>query len=100
MARVRVSSLLPPAGCGEQKIKRKATAPVPQPGPIRKLARKKAKKKFRKSKALAGSGVPGSHPAAVAGRPPKAPENFSQNWKALQEVRPATGHLHPELSVR
>jgi hypothetical protein len=44
MARVRVSSLLPPAGCGEQKIKRKATAPVPQPGSIRKLTRKKAKK--------------------------------------------------------
>lgn len=82
------------------KMKTKATAPVPQPGPIRKLARKKAKKKFRKSKALAGSGTLGSRPAAVAGGPPRAPENFSQNWKALQEVRPATGHFHPKLSVR
>lgn len=67
-------------------MKTKATAPVSQPGPIKKLARKKAKKKFRKSKALGGSGTPGSRPAAVAGRPPKAPEDFSQNWKALQEL--------------
>lgn len=74
-------------------MKTKATAPVPQPGPIRKLVRKKAKKKFKKSKALGGSGTPGSRPATVASRPPKAPENFSQNWKALQEVRLATGHL-------
>lgn len=81
-------------------MKTKATAPVPQPGPIRKRGGKKAKKKFRKRKALGGSRTPGSLPAAVAGRPPKAPENFSQNWKALQEVRQATGHLHPELSVR
>lgn len=82
-----------------KKMKTKVTAPVPQPGPIRKLPRKKAKK-FRKSKALGGSGALVSRPAAVAGRPPKAPENFSQNWKALQEVRLATGHLHRELSVR
>lgn len=67
-------------------MKTKATAPVPQPGPIRKLVRKKAKKKFKKSKALGGSGTPGSRPATVASRPPKAPENFSQNWKALQEL--------------
>ncbi|XP_021006615.1 RNA exonuclease 4 [Mus caroli] len=85
VAGVAVSSLVVrSAESGEMKTK--ATAPVPQPGPIRKLARKKAKKKFRKSKALAGSGAPGSRPAAVAGRPPKAPENFSQNWKALQEL--------------
>lgn len=67
-------------------MKTKATAPVPQPGPIRKLVGKKAKKKFKKSKALGGSGTPGSRPATVASRPPKAPENFSQNWKALQEL--------------
>lgn len=67
-------------------MKTKATAPVPQPGPIRKRGGKKAKKKFRKRKALGGSRTPGSLPAAVAGRPPKAPENFSQNWKALQEL--------------
>lgn len=80
-----------------EKMKTKATAPVPQPGPVRKFSRKKAKKKFRKSKALGGSGTSGSLPAAIAGRPPKAPENFSQNWKALQEVRLATGYLNLEL---
>lgn len=68
-----------------KKMKTKATAPVPQPGPIKKPRKKKAKK-FRKRKALGGNGTPGSGPAAVAGRPPKAPENFSQNWKALQEL--------------
>lgn len=67
-------------------MKAKATAPVPQAGPAEKLARKKAKKKFRKRKAQGGSGAPGSSPPAIAGRPPKAPENFSQNWKALQEL--------------
>ncbi|XP_055455813.1 RNA exonuclease 4 [Psammomys obesus] len=67
-------------------MKAKATAPVPQPGLIKKLARKKAKKKFRKSKVQGGSRAPGNRPAAVAGRPPKAPEDFSQNWKALQEL--------------
>ncbi|KAL1786114.1 RNA exonuclease 4 [Sigmodon hispidus] len=67
-------------------MKAKATVPVPQPGPVKKLARKKAKKWFRKSKAQGGSQAPGARPATVAGRPPKAPENFSQNWKALQEL--------------
>ncbi|XP_027278803.1 RNA exonuclease 4 isoform X3 [Cricetulus griseus] len=72
-------------------MKAKATAPVSQPEPIKELVRKKARKRFRKSKAQGGSVAPGSLPAAVAVRPPKAPENFSQNWKALQEVRLATG---------
>lgn len=67
-------------------MKAKATAPVSQPEPAKKLARKKARKRFKKSKAQGGSVAPGSLPAAVAGRPPKAPENFSQNWKALQEL--------------
>lgn len=68
-------------------MKTKATAPVPQPGPVQKHVRKKAKKKkFKKSKALGGSGTPGSRPATVASRPPKTSENFSQNWKALQEL--------------
>ncbi|XP_021507616.1 RNA exonuclease 4 [Meriones unguiculatus] len=67
-------------------MKAKATAPVPQPGLIKKLARKKARKRFRKSKVQGGSRAPGNRPAAVAGRPPKAPEDFSQNWKALQEL--------------
>ncbi|ERE71379.1 RNA exonuclease 4 isoform X1 [Cricetulus griseus] len=67
-------------------MKAKATAPVSQPEPIKELVRKKARKRFRKSKAQGGSVAPGSLPAAVAVRPPKAPENFSQNWKALQEL--------------
>lgn len=80
-------------------MKTKATARMPQPGPAKKLSRKKAKKKFKKIKSQGESGTPGSRLAAVAVRPPKAPENFSQNWKALQEVRLATGPLHPGLSV-
>ncbi|XP_020034590.1 RNA exonuclease 4 isoform X3 [Castor canadensis] len=59
-----------------------------QPGPVTKLARKKNKKRFWKKKAQGGSRRPGSDPRVVAERPPKAPEDFSQNWKALQEVRP------------
>ncbi|KAH0519131.1 RNA exonuclease 4 [Microtus ochrogaster] len=66
-------------------MKAKVTAPVPQAGPAEKLSRKKATKKFRKRKTQGGSGAPGSRPPTIAGRPPKAPENFSQNWKALQE---------------
>lgn len=81
-------------------MKAKATTLVPQAGPKKKLARKKARKRVRKSKAQGGGRAPGSPPAAVAGRPPKVPENFSQNWKALQEVRLATGYLHPGLLVR
>ncbi|XP_051022143.1 RNA exonuclease 4 isoform X1 [Acomys russatus] len=75
-------------------MKTKATAPVPQPGPIKKLTRKKARKKFKKIKAQGGSGDPGSRPAAVAVRPPKSPENFSQNWKALQEM---DDKMHPQI---
>lgn len=67
-----------------------------QPGPVTKLARKKNKKRFWKKKAQGGSRRPGSDPRVVAERPPKAPEDFSQNWKALQEVRPEGpgGRLH------
>ncbi|XP_005408502.1 PREDICTED: RNA exonuclease 4 isoform X4 [Chinchilla lanigera] len=61
--------------------------PVAQPGPVGKLTGKKSRKRFWKKKAQGGSKTPGSAPKGVAGGPPKAPEDFSQNWKALQEVR-------------
>lgn len=60
--------------------------PVAEPGLVKKLTRKKKKKKkFRKNKAQEVSKKPGSDPKVVL-RPPKAPEDFSQNWKALQEL--------------
>ncbi|XP_039317162.1 RNA exonuclease 4 [Saimiri boliviensis] len=66
--------------------KRAPSSPVPKPGPVKTLTRKKNKKKkgFWKSKAQEGSKRPRSGPGVVV-RPPKAPEDFSQNWKALQE---------------
>ncbi|KAM6184179.1 RNA exonuclease 4 [Erethizon dorsatum] len=65
---------------------RAPSTPVAQPGPVRKLTGKKNKKRSRKKKAQGGSKTPASAPKGVAGRPPKAPEDFSQNWKALQEL--------------
>ncbi|XP_003473045.2 RNA exonuclease 4 [Cavia porcellus] len=59
---------------------------VARTGPVRKLTGKKSKKRFWKKKAQGGSKTPGSAPKGVAGRPPKAREDFSQNWKALQEL--------------
>nr|XP_012300573.1 RNA exonuclease 4 [Aotus nancymaae] len=66
--------------------KRAPSSPVAKPGPVKTLTRKKNKKKkgFWKSKAQEGSKRPGSGSGVVV-RPPKAPEDFSQNWKALQE---------------
>ncbi|XP_033615142.1 RNA exonuclease 4 isoform X2 [Fukomys damarensis] len=66
---------------------RTPSLPMAQPGPARKLTGKKNKKKrFWKKKAQGGSKKAGSAPKGVAGRPPKAPEDFSQNWRALQEL--------------
>ncbi|XP_016052054.1 PREDICTED: RNA exonuclease 4 [Miniopterus natalensis] len=66
--------------------RRAPDAPAAEPGLVRKLTRKKKKKKrFWKNKAREVSKKPGSDPKVVL-RPPKAPANFSQNWKALQEV--------------
>lgn len=60
--------------------------PAAQPGLAGKLPReKKKKKRFWKNKAREASRKPGGD-AAAALRPPRAPEAFSQNWKALQEV--------------
>ncbi|XP_055132896.1 RNA exonuclease 4-like isoform X2 [Symphalangus syndactylus] len=66
--------------------KRAPSSPVAKPGPVKTLTRKKNKKKKKvwKSKAQEVSKKPGSGPGAVV-RPPKAPEDFSLNWKVLQE---------------
>lgn len=83
-----------PCSAHGMKAKSSERAPsisVARTGPVRKLTGKKSKKRFWKKKAQGGSKTPGSAPKGVAGRPPKAREDFSQNWKALQEVRPAAG---------
>ncbi|XP_069333176.1 RNA exonuclease 4 isoform X1 [Eulemur rufifrons] len=59
--------------------------PVARSGLVTKLARKKKKKRFWKSNARGASAKPGSA-AGVAVRPPRAPEDFSRNWRALQEL--------------
>ncbi|XP_036983594.2 RNA exonuclease 4 isoform X1 [Artibeus jamaicensis] len=58
--------------------------PASEPGLVKKPTRKE-KKKLWKSKARDVSKRPTSDPK-VELRPPKAPEDFSQNWKALQEL--------------
>ncbi|XP_036185096.1 RNA exonuclease 4 isoform X2 [Myotis myotis] len=59
---------------------------VAEPALAKQLPRKKKKKKrFWKSKAREAGGRPGGDPSAAL-RPPRAPEAFSQNWRALQEV--------------
>ncbi|XP_005580569.2 RNA exonuclease 4 isoform X3 [Macaca thibetana thibetana] len=76
------------------------SSPVAKPGPVKTLTRKKNKKKkrFWKSKAQEVSKKPGSGPGVVV-RPPKAPEDFSQNWKALQEAPRWTGRRQ-DLAAR
>lgn len=92
---------LPPARGGAGMVTPKGTPapaprdPVAEPGLAEKLTRKKKKKRFWKNKARGASRKPGGDPA-VALRPPRAPEAFSQNWKALQEVR---GRLRPSPQV-
>lgn len=58
-------------------------APAPDAGPVRKPRRKK---RVWRNKAREAGGAPGNDPGVVAVRPPKAPEDFSPNWKALQEL--------------
>ncbi|XP_036185097.1 RNA exonuclease 4 isoform X3 [Myotis myotis] len=67
---------------------------VAEPALAKQLPRKKKKKKrFWKSKAREAGGRPGGDPSAAL-RPPRAPEAFSQNWRALQEVRLTGGRHH------
>lgn len=73
--------------------------PAAQPGLVRKLTQKKKKKKrFWPNKAREVSEKPAGDPKVVVVRPPKAPEDFSQNWKALQEVRREGGPRDPRRS--
>ncbi|XP_016042901.1 RNA exonuclease 4 [Erinaceus europaeus] len=60
----------------------------PKPGAKsrREQTRKKNKKRFWKIGARDAGRKPGQHPGLVVGPPPKAPEDFSRNWKALQEL--------------
>lgn len=79
--------------------KRAPGDPAAQPGLVRKLTQKKKKKKrFWPNKAREVSEKPTGDPKVVAVRPPKAPEDFSQNWKALQEVRREGGPRDPRRS--
>lgn len=62
--------------------------PVAEPGLGKKVARKKSRKRrFWKSRGREASKTPGCGPGVAVVRPPKAPEDFSRNWRALQRVR-------------
>ncbi|XP_028919679.1 RNA exonuclease 4 [Ornithorhynchus anatinus] len=76
MAKGKAKSPKPPTGNS-----------APNPERLKKLNRKKKKKKiFWKTKAReGGEKQKGSHKVDVV-RPPKAPQEFSHNWKALQEL--------------
>ncbi|XP_003353746.1 RNA exonuclease 4 isoform X1 [Sus scrofa] len=73
--------------------------PAPEPGLVKKPSRKKnRKKRFWKNKAREASTKPGNDPRGVAVRPPKAPEDFSQNWKVLRELlKPKSQALEESL---
>ncbi|XP_026370065.2 RNA exonuclease 4 [Ursus arctos] len=61
--------------------------PLAAPELGKKPPRKKSRKKrFWESKGRETSKKPGGGPSIVVVRPPKAPEDFSQNWRALQEL--------------
>jgi len=61
--------------------------PLAEPGLGKKPPRKKSRKKrVWKSKGREASGTPGGGARVVVVRPPKAPEDFSQNWRALQAL--------------
>lgn len=67
--------------------KRAPGDPPAEPGLGKKPPRKKGRKKrFWKSKGQEASRTPGGGPRVVVVRPPKAPEDFSQNWRALREL--------------
>ncbi|XP_064146675.1 RNA exonuclease 4 isoform X3 [Loxodonta africana] len=65
--------------------RRARSSPAAKPGPVGRLRRRKNRRgQLGKSKAREVNKKQGSGPRLVL-RPPKAPEDFSQNWKALQE---------------
>ncbi|KAF0876105.1 RNA exonuclease 4 [Crocuta crocuta] len=58
-----------------------------EPGLGKQLGRKKSRKRrFWKSRGRDASKTPGGGPGDVVVRPPKAPEDFSRNWRALQQL--------------
>ncbi|XP_044120437.1 RNA exonuclease 4 [Neovison vison] len=62
-------------------------APLAEPGPVQKPPRRKSRKtSLRRSKGREAGRTPGGGPRAVVARPPKAPEDFSRNWRALREL--------------
>ncbi|KAI5253620.1 RNA exonuclease 4 isoform X2 [Manis pentadactyla] len=65
--------------------KRAPGSPGAEPALVKKVVRKK-NKRFRGRKGRNVSQKPENDPRLVVVRPPKAPEDFSQNWKALQEL--------------
>uniref|UniRef100_A0A673VR98 RNA exonuclease 4 n=2 Tax=Suricata suricatta TaxID=37032 RepID=A0A673VR98_SURSU len=71
--------------------------PLAGPGPGKKPARKKSRKRrFWKSRGRHASKTAGS--VAVV-RPPKAPEDFSQNWRALRQLLKQTTQAPKEPLV-
>lgn len=92
----------PGAGLGEGAARRcqapgtpggaaMATAPTRPRGPVAGLVQKPPQRKpkggrSRRSGARGGGARPGGAPGAGAARPPKAPEDFSPNWRALQQL--------------
>ncbi|KAM4876768.1 RNA exonuclease 4 [Thomomys bottae] len=69
----------------------RAKAPTSGPGPAGTRPRERGPRRQRRAgvwtrPAPGASRAPRSDPAEAARRPPKAPEDFSQNWKALREL--------------
>ncbi|XP_007952515.1 RNA exonuclease 4 [Orycteropus afer afer] len=63
-----------------------SSSPAAKPGLVKKLNKKNKKGQLWKNKAKEVNKKPESGPKFVVVRPPKAPEEFSQNWKTLQEL--------------
>ncbi|XP_044938627.1 RNA exonuclease 4 [Mustela putorius furo] len=61
--------------------------PLAEPGPGHKPPRRRGgKRSLRRSRGRDAGATPGGGPGAVVARPPKAPEDFSRNWRALREL--------------
>ncbi|XP_032163744.1 RNA exonuclease 4 isoform X2 [Mustela erminea] len=66
--------------------------PLAEPGPGHKPPRRRSRKRsLRRSKGREAGRTPGGGPGDVVARPPKAPEDFSRNWRALREDLRGTG---------
>ncbi|XP_057580179.1 RNA exonuclease 4 isoform X2 [Hippopotamus amphibius kiboko] len=79
---------------------RAARSPAPEPGLGRKPKRKRrGKTRSWRHRARGAGGTPGDGSRAVAPLPPKAPEGFSRNWKALQRLLKQKPQAPGELLV-